>query len=161
MIWGTGITGLLLAIEQEGGLFLSRVKNGSVLPPQVASRVDLQGLQVLPQCRPHDFQKPPHHSKPAARLTCRTTRLWLPFSSSAETGSLRTGGSPSLSSEPQRSRPCWPETSYAAFSNTPHRLRKPCPAKSCSLSTKSLTQTRRNIIILILLSYFNVFRCIV
>jgi hypothetical protein len=39
--------GLLLAIEQEGGLFLSRVKNGSVLPPQVASRVDLQGLQVL------------------------------------------------------------------------------------------------------------------
>ena len=47
----------------------------SPLPPQVASRVDLQGLQVLPQCRPHDFQKPPHHSKPAARLTCRTTRL--------------------------------------------------------------------------------------
>ena len=39
--------GLLLAIEQEGGFFLSRVKNGSVLPPQVASRVDLQGLQVL------------------------------------------------------------------------------------------------------------------
>ena len=29
---GYGDYGLLLAIEQEGGFFLSRVKNGSVLP---------------------------------------------------------------------------------------------------------------------------------
>lgn len=131
--------GLLLAIEQEGGFFLSRVKNGSVLPPQVASRVDLQGLQVLPQCRPHDFQKPPHHSKPTARLTCRTTRLCChspvrqrPAPSGPETRRLFPANRKDRGLVGQRLRTLLSRTQ-------PHRLRKPCPAKSCCLSTKSLT----------------------